>query len=223
LISSNSLASAIKQPFFLRRVDFIAIALLLLWGLQPIASQGMLNMLYTIPHYDHPTQTQVSYLDMSSGNPSFKNGGSHFEQRNIRAVDIAFAAALMPRQPTAKKGVDNYVYPLVPALHYLDSWKNSNVTSDGWYDVTGAAAPSDYVSLFGVPVANPAAASGVPPNSTASFQMYTSYYRYICTAPVVKTWEQVNATGITPSLLASGSKTLFMYMNPPMTDHNGET
>ena len=44
LISSHSVASAIKQPFFLRRINLLSIVILCVWSLSPLAGQAILRM-----------------------------------------------------------------------------------------------------------------------------------------------------------------------------------
>lgn len=170
-------------------------------------------MLYKVQQFCPPDNITITYMDLTASNPSYING-TH--QQNERAIDTAFVAALMPKRKIAKPGVDLYNNPLIPVLHYTDAWNKSNKTSDGWYDALDTATKGYSASLYGVVSDNPIEYDNSGRNNEspqASFRMNTSYWRYICTAPVTRTWGEVNSMGL--RLASSNTGTLFMELNPP--------
>ncbi|MCJ1382065.1 hypothetical protein MMC17_005177 [Xylographa soralifera] len=72
LISSHSVAGAIKQPFLLRRLDWISIALLFLWSSSPLASQAMQHMAITGSSTITNT-APISYVNTTGTNIVFGN------------------------------------------------------------------------------------------------------------------------------------------------------
>jgi hypothetical protein len=161
-------------------------------------------MLYTSPYLDPPSNQDVTYMDLTQFNPERSEG-----PRN-RAIDSMFAAALLPKGKIAKEGVDPYMYPLIPALHYTQAWKLNQTTGDGWYDTSDATATGYSASLYGIYSDNPVGKT----NGTSKYSMTTSYWRFDCDAPVNRTWDEIHAMAL-PNLHDSKTGTFFMEMNPP--------
>jgi hypothetical protein len=206
----------------------VAIALLCLWGLSPLASQGLQYMLYTTPRTISGQITDIRYINMTYVNPEFagQRGGGSVESgtNNANGMDLLFAAALVPRGILNTTGEDPYRLPLIPALHLLDTWKASDCSSDGWYDTPrymDDSGPPSYASLYGIATENPTQKDNPTQpwginGGTAKFVVHTSYWRFNCTGPVNRTWTDVLADS--PSLDAVGSRsgTLFIDMYPPV-------
>jgi hypothetical protein len=185
----------------------------------------MQNMLYTVPRYDPPFEKIIPYMDLTKFNPTFYEQGPTSDSEsttgslNIRGPAVAFAAALLPRGNVAKSGVDPYTYPLLPAMHYLDAWYKSNVTSDGWYDASDAVNTGLHASLYGIVVNNPAAAPA-PQGTTAILRLTSSYFRFICSRSVRKAWSEIDNTSTI--WWASQSGTLWFNLRTPLTLSNFE-
>ncbi|KUJ11328.1 uncharacterized protein LY89DRAFT_242512 [Mollisia scopiformis] len=145
LVNSNSVASSIKQPFLLRRFNWITVALLVLWGLSPLATQAMQRISKTKSD-DYITPSWLRYVDTAKNNSNYLSAPSD-EFSNVEAdFNRLYSAAFLPTYVTL--GSDPYNNALIPLLD-----DPSNKTH--WQDVDPTAGYYylDYASAYGVPVA----------------------------------------------------------------------
>ena len=113
LVNSNSVASSIKQPFILRRFNWVTVALLVLWGLSPLASQAMQRISYTVEAQSFTDKT-VGYLGTTEAN--LLGYTSHSEQFTEYQPDFnrLFSAAFLPTDSSSQN--DIFGNPLIPVL-----------------------------------------------------------------------------------------------------------
>lgn len=173
-------------------------------------------MLYTISQNVTAVEKVTTYMDLTAQNPSFPMNKT--VPNNYHAIDVAFAAALLPKQKVQQESlgnVDLFLYPIMPAIQYLDSWYADTPKPGGWYESGG----DYYASSYGVFSGNPADVP-VKQSNSATFRMNSAYWRLDCTKPAKKTWDDIKAMGLT--LTQSKTGTLFMDIRPPRTLSNPE-
>jgi hypothetical protein len=211
-MSSHSVGAAIKQPFFLRRVDFISIGLLCLWSLSPLASQAMQRMSYNGPVYNSAATT-VPYVDTTGLTDQFSNQFPFFPERYSILIQGLYTASLLSPPKSQNSPTDIYDNVKIPLLEGLDTVQN------GWYPVQNLSA-SSYSSLLGLPCEFPAQdtedSQYDPAYSSLDMIMQSAYLTVAnCTPQVVWTLDQINQT-VTESgssLVQSTSGTLLMSMH----------
>jgi hypothetical protein len=76
LVGSNSFGAAIKQPFFLRRIDLLTLLLFVVWCLSPLGSQGLQRAWTTQIPLSVTTTESVYFIDTTSPNPLFGPNGA---------------------------------------------------------------------------------------------------------------------------------------------------
>ncbi|MCJ1350756.1 MAG: hypothetical protein MMC33_000737 [Icmadophila ericetorum] len=133
LTGSHSVGAAIKQPLFLRRFDWISIALLCLWSFSPLASQAMQRMSYLDYVYKNDTTT-VAYVDTTIYNGFFENTSQSETEQAL------FIVSLLAPNATQASPMDTWNSTKIPLL---------NTISDGWSPVQ-ANITSEFSSLLGI-------------------------------------------------------------------------
>jgi hypothetical protein len=211
LLGSNSVASAVKQPFFLRRFDMTAIVLLLLWGLSPLASQAMLRMSEPATGTAQ-NQTTIYFVDTTVTNPSFKPGGASAPLRN--AITSVFSAAVLPRGKQEPVHMDAFRYPIIPNLHRLAEFDNTTNGTDGkqWYTVDVDEKLADVSTLYSSPLGIPYMPLPNTNNGTYSFILRSSYWIFDCQDIQRGTIQNITAT-TGANFLKSAGGTLYMDMS----------
>ncbi|MCJ1378279.1 hypothetical protein MMC17_001376 [Xylographa soralifera] len=199
LISSHSVASAIKQPFFLKTFNLLSVVLLGLWSLSPLAGQAMLRMSY-IGTNGTSYSTYVEYLDVLSPAIAFEaaaNGATY-----IANVNILYGSAIISTISSQQEPEDAWGNTKIPILEKIAA--DSTADSQGWYS---ASSNSAYSSLIGVPSYG---LENVTGNST--FTLHSSYFNFDCPALTSSSLDTANASanaqGI--NLIPSGTGTLYM-------------
>lgn len=161
LLHSTSFASAVKQPFFLRHIDWLAIALVALWSLSPLASQAMQRMKTPQAGWE-PVDVNIFYLDTTVGNGAFNSSAVQSNLYNLRdSIDAVFTGATIPRGAQDIFYMDAWRYPIMPDIDQSKYWasKYRNETDPdqdaGWTNVNPAWNHGDlnvtYSSHAGVP------------------------------------------------------------------------
>ncbi|MCJ1436025.1 hypothetical protein MMC27_005403 [Xylographa pallens] len=203
LISSHSVASAIKQPFFLRRINLLSIALLCLWSLSPLAGQALLRMSFTGPGSAR-SPTTLGYLDTLQHNIVFGND-SYAEDPGYFTAEtngIYSAAILQPILDLEADDTDTWDNPRIPLLEELEAEDEPDV--NGWYSTTDSTMWS---SMIGVPL------QSFPDNGSYDFTMQSSYMTLNCSFLNATTMAVIKDAG--QNLTATPSQTLFMRITQP--------
>jgi hypothetical protein len=249
-LHSTSFASAVKQPFFLRGIDLMAVALVALWSLSPIASQAMQRMKFTAePWKEAPVK--IFYLDTTVGNAAFNstsNPGYLYSMRD--SIDAVYSSATLPRGDQDLFFMDTFRYPLVPDISQMIRYGGDQADANGWIvldaglmgmgddaDVTDLAGI--YYSHAGIPYMPFGSAqtnkdSDIyaynPRNGTYQFNMTSSQFTFDCepirtidNATKVAIFDEYvtdNDTYVEPSYESSRG-TLNMIMNPPAPGRDG--
>lgn len=169
LINSHSFASAIKQPFLLRRLDFVSIALLCLWGLSPLASQAMQRMSYDTAGYT-TISDNVTYVDTTSYiNPAFGIYSHQVTSTSLLTdLNALYSAAFLPPSLYQTPDADTWGYPKIPVLEDFVS------SGDGWYQPPQDLTHVNYTSLFGIPIQQFGDAGA------RVFNLTSAHYKFSC-------------------------------------------
>jgi hypothetical protein len=103
LIGSNSFGSAMKQPFMLRRLDTLTLALFLVWCLSPLGSQGLQRAYYRDSSIVPGKNATIQYLDTLRENPLYGSGRSDADLSSpskgtsIQLIADYFTSAFLPQ------------------------------------------------------------------------------------------------------------------------------
>jgi len=138
LISSHSVASAIKQPFLLQRLNWASLALLCLWSLSPLAGQTFLRMSYLGP-YGSVHNLTISYVDTTGQSAAF--AGADAAGAFGPAVDSLFGSSILAPISAQESNMDSWGNPKIPILESLN-----DTDVRGWSIVP---KNSSYSSLVG--------------------------------------------------------------------------
>jgi hypothetical protein len=184
----------------LRDIDLMAVALLALWSLSPIASQAIQRM--KAPAEGRAVQpVTVFLLDTTAGNPPFNSTDDNTKlyAYAIRdSIDAVYSAATLPRGKQEPRYMDPWRYPIIPSVNEVlgyfgfDDWDSSNINST-WltvYNDTGLSPDLLYSSALGIPymplwsskVANLSDIPSYdgPKNGTYSFFLNSTYFNFWC-------------------------------------------
>ncbi|PMD30216.1 hypothetical protein L207DRAFT_641787 [Hyaloscypha variabilis F] len=209
LISSHSLASAIKQPFLLQRLNWVSIALLCLWSLSPLAGQAFLRMSYLAPS-GVVHNTTLQYLD-TAVDPAGFDGAADAGAFGPN-VDILYGSLILSPIASQQSSMDSWGNPKIPIISELNK-----TNSKGWSMVP--SLPS-YSSLLGVPV------SGLTKNGgNTAFKIESAYFAFEECLPMTNiTLEEVISTiaadPLAGSLENATSATLHMAIALPSANNN---
>jgi hypothetical protein len=203
LLSSHSVASSIKQPFLLRRFNRVAVALLILWGFSPLATQSMQRVSY-IDYSDPATATKLAYLNTVNGSNHLSDPPNAFGKIQPDITRL-YSAAFLP--DNYNLGADFFGNALVPVLTDLPI--NASDDKD-WYITDWI---NNYSSLYGLPVALPNLtdsnwASTTDADPTYNVTASTAYLTFTCSDPII-TNDIGNLFNDTDS-----NPTLFIAMTP---------
>ena len=114
LMGSQSLASAIKQPFYFQHLDIVCIGLLCLWALSPIASQALLRISYL--DIDGTAITdQIQYVN-TTARPVGLKGPAY-----IATVDALFLSALLAPRKIQDSSTDIWGNVKIPLVQLSNS------------------------------------------------------------------------------------------------------
>jgi hypothetical protein len=206
LISSHSVAGALKQPFVLRKINWITVGLLGLWSLSPLGSQAMQYTTYQYPHTAEVNGT-ISYLNTAQENPGL---WSAWEAENTYSdsMDILYAAVFQQKTQYQPSRSDPWGNALIPVYEYLESKEpGENIAVD-------PSSVTEWSSYYGIPLAT---FDGTDNDYDGSwiFTMNSSYLFLNCSPLSLGT---LNQTGQNLSQLSpTTSESLYMSMTVPTT------
>ncbi|KAE9368028.1 hypothetical protein N431DRAFT_445092 [Stipitochalara longipes BDJ] len=213
LISSHSVAGALKQPFILRKLNWVTFALLALWALSPLGSQAMQYTTFTRPNiiWDHNT---IYYLNTTQENPGLS---SNFEAVNnySDSMDVLYAAVFQQTSQFKPTAADLWGNPLVPIYERL----TESVVAD---TITlKLTKKTDYSSFYGIPLTNIANDDGGL-SASWNFTMHSSYLYLSCPELTYNTWANITDELLqldfhTETFNTTMTGSLFMDMIPPKT------
>ncbi|RDW92631.1 hypothetical protein BP5796_02025 [Coleophoma crateriformis] len=201
LINSHSVASAIKQPFLLQRVNWTSIALLCLWSLSPLAGQAFVRMSF-VGNSGAVHNTTLNYLDNTITETTKFAGGSS-TATFLANIDALFGSLILAPSSNQQAPMDSWGNVKIPRFEELTQPK------DGWLQVP--SSPS-YSSLLGIPI------SGLTDDGgNSSFAVISTYYSFDCPPLTNATLDSLNDTvrSAGGGLLESTSGTLHMAVLPP--------
>jgi hypothetical protein len=160
LVTSHSVSSALKQPFVLRRINWVTIGLLALWALSPLGSQAM--QYTTNTRLDVRTDNAtVYYLNTVQENLALEQVyiSNETEVNNIEnafsdSMTVLYAAVFQPQSEYQPVGSDPWGNPLVPIYETLigsnqqQGWMDVKLSPNIDYDTNDF-----YSSYYGIPIA----------------------------------------------------------------------
>ena len=190
LMGSQSLASAIKQPFYFQHLDIVSVGLLFLWGLSPIASQALLRISYL--DIDGTTIAgSVNYTN-TTARPVGLKGPAY-----IATVDALFLSALLAPPKIQVSSMDIWGNVKIPLVQLTNSTQ--------WQDVKTASASNttlNYTSLVGIPSGTFTA------GNNTMFTLTSAYFDVACSP--LETTNASTALNSSIALNASSSNTLYV-------------
>lgn len=220
LVGCNSFGNAMKQPFLLRRLDILTIALFSVWCLSPIGSQA-LQRCYGEGRNVQSDEIDLYYVDYTGRNDVWgpQNGYDVPVSDAVGRLNETKMAELV--QVIATYHIGN----LAPTPY------NKNVTMDQYSRpiLTFVDDNSTDVSGYGVPIAlplpkidyyDPTALRNEekllgPPSETLSFPMVASYFNFTCGPWSQVSWETLNESYyVNDTWRWSPSKTFVFNMMP---------
>lgn len=212
LVNSNSVASSIKQPFLLRRFNWITVALLVLWGLSPLATQAMQRISSTTSAATL-SPDNLRYVNTAVNNSNYLSGSPSAFSKVEAEFNRLYSAAFLPSYVTL--GSDPYNNALIPLLDDPSNmtWQNTDPTSD-YYPT--------YASTYGVPVAtveNSSAYDYFADSSTFNITIAAAYLNFTC--PPLEVITDDYLTNSTLSLGDAQESTLYLSMTPMSGQTNG--
>jgi hypothetical protein len=212
-VNSNSVASSIKQPFLLRRFNWITVALLTLWGLSPLATQAMQRM-SSEDTANTLTPNKLRYVDTAAENSNYLSANSESFSKVQAEFNRLYSASFLPQ--FSQLGADAYSNALLPLLN--DSappgWQNTDPT-------TRHRMPG-YASAYGIPVALIANSSDPYDEFTDDGSIYNitisaAYLSFTCNDLQVINGSQLQSLSLTAGNAQESSLTL------AITPMKGET
>ena len=171
-MGSNSVASSIKQPFVLRRIDPVTIALVILWSLSPLATQALQRMSFDSTGNAHSKQ-MVWYLNTWTRNSKFNADMFPNSEQNLGNTGYIIAQFFEASTILLAEGQlvyqDPWSRPKIPIIELLDE---SSADSDGWLDAIKA---TDFSSNYGIPLQQPSLKE-----ASYNFTLSSSYLHFDC-------------------------------------------
>jgi hypothetical protein len=219
LVNSNSVASSIKQPFLLRRFNWITVALLILWGLSPLATQAMQRISDTNPTNNYTT-VGLRYVDTGANNANYLSADSAVFDTVEAEFNRLYPASFLPTY--GGYGSDSYGNALIPLLD-----DNAFTDPSGWQNADPGEDPL-YASSYGVPIAlisdysNTSLYDDFTSDSTYSVTIPAAYLDFSCSPLQIITDDDL--VNITDPALTSGESeeiTLYLGMTPMNAQTNG--
>jgi hypothetical protein len=196
LVGSNSFGSAMKQPFLLRRLDVLTLALFLIWCLSPLGTQGLQRSYNKIPNVS-TNDTTVHYLDMTGNNPLWSYNAQSSSDTNrtaqIQLVSVYYMAAFLPvseRDVVDQKVFqDRYDNPGIPLPNIPPQYVNTLLASA--YGVP-IILPNPTFNISIGEDDNEAKRVNDERSDQVIFNMTASYYNLTCSPWVQKTYEDIS-------------------------------
>ncbi|KAK1829561.1 hypothetical protein QBC39DRAFT_413233 [Podospora conica] len=126
LVGSNSFGAVMKQPFLLRRLDFLTVGIFVIWALSPIGSQALIRS-YELKRDEVTATAPVAYVPIMGHNMLLTpNARNAIEDETTRSelwqrASIYFIGSFMGMGTAAGTSTipqDIYNHPL-PVLEYM--------------------------------------------------------------------------------------------------------
>jgi hypothetical protein len=214
-VNSNSVASSIKQPFLLRRFNWITVALLVLWGLSPLATQAMQRISKTSSAVTK-SPDKLRYVNTAANSSNYLSADPSVFSKVEAEFNRLYSAAFLPTYSTTL-GSDPYNNALIPLLEdpFNMTWQDTDPTSNH-YPTYG------YASTYGIPIAavdNSSAYDYFADSSTFNITISAAYLDFMC--PPLQVITSDFFTNSTLTLGGSQETTLYLSMTPMAGHTNG--
>jgi hypothetical protein len=146
-LNGHSLASSIKQPFLFRSFNWVTLALLVLWGFSPLATQAMQRVSSTNYYYNQDTTEFWGYMNTATA-PNYLSLPYDAFSKVQPDMNRLYSTAFLAGNNTFEEDMfSNALIPIVPP---------STLTSGhNWTTINDTILPYNYTSLYGIPVAFP--------------------------------------------------------------------
>jgi hypothetical protein len=227
LISSHSVASALKQPFVLRSLNWLTLGLLMLWGLSPLGSQAMQ---YTMNNADHwiYNSTSVYYLNTAQDNLALQQIAT-VDQFDVKtsysdSMAVLYSAVFQPVSAYQPIGSDPWGNPLVPVYEIVKSQTPVEKDPQGGLFVHRWNATDNtdlYSSFYGIPLGQLYQYENVSYGATWTFNMISSYLHFDCPSLTANTSAEIDTSDWHIQSTLNGTGSLSMDMNPPTSTSPG--
>jgi hypothetical protein len=207
LIGSNSFGSAVKQPFTLRRLDLLTLAIFAIWCLSPLGSQA-LQRVYIKTQRSMNDQPTLRYLNTNGQNEMFSFGanGTTDEvdfQTKMQLISVYYNAAFLP--PSERDGKAGIIFQ--------DRYGNPGISKVGENQTD---TKYFLTSAYGIPLnlpnttfdSNQASKPGDSPSrEQINFVMSASYYNLTC-----GNWSLTTYDGLRSNMTVSNSSDFAICM-----------
>ena len=167
-MGSTSITTTIATQFKLRALNVLTVALLIVWALSPLGSQGSIRILGTALA-ETTTSKNMNYLNISSN--AFTKYGTGDASGLFTQINALFAASLSSPASTKASDTDTWGNVKIPILETMDG---TSIDDDGW--MTPHVDNTSYASLIGLPF------SAVPGETKTSFSIETNYWYLNCSS-----------------------------------------
>ncbi|KAH8660022.1 hypothetical protein BX600DRAFT_438248 [Xylariales sp. PMI_506] len=186
LVGSNSFASAVKQPFVLRRLNLLTLGMLFIWCLSPIGSQAM-QYVYNLERGVVNENIDIKYLRTYGNNRLFSPSAASLDDLTqsalLELVSVAYMSSLMPPY-TAEYGIVNGPHH---GTSGQDMYNHPVVNQHGSYGIP-LDLPTPSLLGYGLPNYPEYDANldaSYPASETITFNMTVSYFDFTTCIP----WE----------------------------------
>jgi hypothetical protein len=210
LVGSSSFASAVKQPFTLRRMNLLLFFMLLVWCLSPIGSTA-LQRVYYLERADIAIPGAVYYVPQLGPNIMLSAGNNGIDDNSYanewQVMTTYFQGVFMsPAVNADKTSQDQYNHPLLRLINDYGGDNLSVTFLGGAYGVPIATSPPQ-VKLDGFISSSQQADNDMSPFEVLGFPVTTSFFDFSCKNPwQLKQYEELLA--LNNSLQFSSSGTL---------------
>ena len=179
-MGSTSLAGTLSSIWGLWILNWVGIALLVVWCLSPVGGQIGLRIISNNGTVE--MNTSISYMS-SNATPTGLEGGTENLPYYRYAVDSLYASSLL-MPSSLMRGQDPWTNVKIPSIEWLEN--NNGCGQDGWCSFENImkktpnleavhTTAGTYSSLTGVPVVGGYYGLGVE-----KFSLETSYYTFKC-------------------------------------------
>ena len=198
LVGSNSFASALKQPFFLRRLNILMLVMLAIWCLSPLGSQA-LQWIYSLERHSTTEHIDVQYLKRYGTNRVLSSDTPVDEAQLaelVQAVSVYYTGSLMP---------SNVVQFEIRGSHvvgpYQDQYTHPLLAGAGFYGLPIALPVAKLADAILLQSSTDAALAVTQPMyETLSFPVTASQYKFAsCTAFQPKKGSDITDLSFSPS------------------------
>ena len=212
-MSSHSVGSALKQPFVLWRFNWVAMMLMGLWSLSPLAGQALLHMSYQDQKSSNSSQTW-SYLNTSGDSNVFSAGSNHSSYSSN--VDSIFGASIFSGTDMQQAPADPWNNTKIPILPKQQSGNMSK-----WIPIDDT---QPYSSLVGVPIANFTISDPDIEEYEIDITIRSTYFAFDCPVLLPGNLSQIQQIAQIQNinLTKSSTGTLWLGLLPPQDQQPGQ-